>query len=89
MIAKPIFGLLDKCKNSNQRSFYFHDLNEAVSLQAKVGGKLNMMSKNSAKSVNECDKNGIWCPGGEVCAKHDSLYYTLNVVDRCELTVGS
>ena len=88
MIANPIFGLLEKSKNSSQRSFVFNDLNEAIGLQADAGGKLNMMSKHTAKWVEEFDENGVRCREREVCETSDSLYYILNVVDRCELSNG-
>ena len=40
LIANVSFGLLEKGTNRSQRSFVFDDVNEAVSLQADVGGKL-------------------------------------------------
>ena len=86
--AVTIFGLLEKSKNSSQRSFVCDDFNEAISLQAEAGGKLNMMSRHTAKWVEEFDEIGVWCRDREVCEKHDSLYYLLNVVDRCELSNG-
>ena len=88
IIANSIFGLLEKSKNSSQRSFVFNDLNEAISLQADAGGKLNMMSRNTAKWVEEFDDNGMWCRDREVSEQNDNLYYILNVVDRCELSNG-
>ena len=47
-----------------------------------------MMSKHTAKWVEEFDENGVWCRDREVCEKNDSLYCILNVVDRCELSNG-
>ena len=87
-IAKSIFGLLEKSKNSSQRSFVCNDLNEAISLQADAGGKLNMKSKHTAKWVEEFDDNGVWCRDRQIFEQNDNLYYILNVVDRCELSHG-
>ena len=47
-----------------------------------------MISKHTAKWVEEFDENGVWCRDREVCVENDSLCYILNVVDGCELSNG-
>ena len=88
LIANVSFGLLEKGTNRSQRSFVFDDVNEAVSLQADVGGKLNMTSRQTAKWVEDYDENGVWCRDREVVSNDESLYYVLNVSDTSELRNG-
>ena len=73
LIANVIFGLLEKGTNRSQRSFVFDDVSEAVSLQAHVGGKLNMISRQTAKWVEDYDENGVWCRDREVVSNDESL----------------
>ena len=88
LIANVSFGLLEKGTNRSQRPFVFDDVNEAVSLQADVGGKLNMTSRQTAKWVEDYDENGVWCRDREVVSNDESLYYVLNVSDTSELRNG-
>ena len=88
LIANVSFGLLEKGTNRSQRSFVFDDVSEAVRLQADVGGKLNMISRQTAKWVEDYDENGVWCRDREVVSNDESLYYVLNVSDTSELRNG-
>ena len=47
-----------------------------------------MISRQTAKWVEDYDENGVWCRDREVVSNDESLYYVLNVSDTSELRNG-
>ena len=47
-----------------------------------------MISRQTAKWVEDYDENGVWCRDREVTTNNESLYYVLNISDTSELRNG-